>query len=49
VTTAEDERRIELAIAALRLIDVYTPAELEQARQRMRRIDDQRIAGGSGG
>lgn len=57
MTTTEQERRIDLAIAALRLIDVYTEAELEEARQRMRRVEtepvfariaDQRAEGGSG-
>ena len=54
---ADQERRIELAVAALRLIDVYTDPELEEARERMRRvaedpthrrIADQRVQGGSG-
>jgi hypothetical protein len=57
VTAAERERRIELVIAALRLIDVYTEAELEEARERMRRvatdpvygrIADRRVQEGSG-
>ena len=57
MTSDEQSRRIDLAVAALRLIDVYTEAELEEARQRMRRVetepvfarmDDLRVQGGSG-
>jgi hypothetical protein len=40
MTTDEQERRIELAIAALRLIAVYTEEELDEARDRMRRVAD---------
>lgn len=57
MTDAAQERIIEAAIAALRLIDVFTEAELEEARERMRRIQDDpthrriadhRVEGGSG-
>jgi hypothetical protein len=55
----EQERRIDLAVAALRVLAVYDEEELEEARQRMRRIaddetgeykriTDQRVQGSSG-
>ena len=53
----EQERRLDLAVAALRLIDVYTDEELAEARERMRRVQtdpihrqiaDRRVQGGSG-
>jgi hypothetical protein len=59
VTTDEQERRIDLAVAALRVIGIMTEDELREARERMlrvqddpdgvyQRIADQRIAGSSG-
>jgi len=37
---AYQQRRIELAVAALRLFEVYTEEELAEARERMRRVAD---------
>jgi len=58
MTTDEQERRIDLAIAAIRVLDVMNEEELAEARERMRRFEDdaayhdrvadQRIAGSSG-
>jgi hypothetical protein len=54
---SEQERRIELVVAALRLIDVYGEEELAEARERLHRVQtdpvhqriaDQRVQGGSG-
>jgi hypothetical protein len=40
VTTDEQERRIDLAVAALRVLAVYNEEELEEAAERMRRLGD---------
>jgi len=54
---AEQERRLDVAVAALRLIDVYSEEELADARERMQHvatdpihghIADRRVEGGSG-
>ena len=54
---AEQERRIELLVAALRLTGLFTEEDLAEARDRgqrlagspiHRRIDDLRVQGGSG-
>lgn len=36
----ERERRLDLAVAALRLIGVYTEDELAEVRERMRHVED---------